>query len=363
MLPLLSGLPAFRCLAGGIPNHHFRCADAESGLCVLRQQMCNGMHECPDQSDERSCTGTVSQRPCTTILGEVCTFPFTYNGFRYDRCTGVDADEAWRSVGVGRCQSGYLPALASDGISLRSCQDACSHTQGCAFISFTESDGGFCSGYTSACEHALLTNGQSGYHTYGFNSQGGAWCPTRVSPTGNFLGVEWSGPCGTGCVAPLPINDPMRSACSGGVANSNGGPAHCAPSPPPPSRRPPPPMPPPSAPPPAEPPAVPPPWLALNTIFTLSQDDLDVAMAAAGIMLAACLCLCWACMRQRRLQARHHEYGQARRAHSNFRHISTDELEALAGPLRRAGADRPPHRVSRLQHHGRGSRTGLQSNV
>lgn len=285
--PMLSGVVSFRCPEGLLPSNLHRCSDQGANECILRDQRCNGVFECRDRSDERMCDGV--QRPCSTDTGRECVFPFTYNSFRYDGCTQVDAPQAWLPLGSGRCQQGYIPGVAAHGVSLRQCEDACARVANCSFVSFTPSKG-FCGGYTAACDSAALTATTSDYATYRFNELGGTWCPTAVGASGEYIGHGTSGTCGPGCAQPPPdvADDPLRSRCVDGGAHSDGGVGHCAPSPPPP------PMPParPSSPPPAAPPLVPAP-LAPSALLR----DPNAAGGALFFLIGGC-CLCsWVCSR------------------------------------------------------------------
>lgn len=328
----LAGQPSFRCPQGPIPPHMHRCADSSAGECIFAEQLCNGVYECRDRSDEWACHGR--QRPCSTVSGgrwgQLCVFPFNYNGFTYDTCTLVDAMEAWTLVGQGRCQRGYIPSLAASGISLTQCQEACTRTANCTLISYSHTQA-FCGIYTAACAGTALHAGVGGYVTYRFNEDGGAWCATAVGEHGEYLGRAAAGICGPGCARPKLAGEASRSRCMDNGVHSDGGPAHCAPSPPPPPRSPPPPNVPPHVPPPSPPPppAAPPPWLT----SVLLMDPMGLFLLA---LVATCvLCTCWARVRQSQLAPR----SSARRRRTG-RPLYAEELQSLAsvdepsGPFR-----------------------------
>ena len=353
LAPMLSGLPSFKCPAGNVPAHLHRCADASAGECVLAEQVCNGVYECRDRSDEWACHGR--EVPCTTVagghLGQQCSFPFTYNGYEYDTCTLVDATEAWARVAEGRCQRGYIPNLAANGISLQQCQEACSRLANCSLVSYTHAQA-YCGGYTAACESAPL-HAASDYVTYRYNEQGGAWCATAVGEHREYLGRAKAGTCGPGCAKAKPAEERARSRCLDGGAHSDGGEAHCAPSPPPPPAPPPPPSPP-AAPPPAlpPPPSPPPPWLSSLATVVVAQDP--IVLGAAGLLLLCAVCVCCACLRQAELAAPRRPSG--RRGHG--RPMSADELDSLndedelpaRGPFRARRAYPPPKRAHALRY-------------
>ena len=285
VVPLLSTGRSFRCPDGPLAPTLHRCADSHANECIFKPQVCNGIYECRDRSDEHTCHGV--ERPCATVAGghtgQECSFPFSYNGFLYDTCTLVDALEQWSEVGVGRCQRGYIPSLASRGTTAQQCQEACVRTPNCTYVSFAHIQG-FCSGYTTACEDSQLNTGTPDYTTWRFNEHGGAWCPTTVGAHREFLGSDKAGTCGPGCASSKSVNEAARSRCEHGGAYSDGGIAHCAPSPPRPPESPPPPRPPPSPSPPRMPPLLPPPQLLIRT------DVLVVAAAVGGLLCVLCLC-------------------------------------------------------------------------
>jgi len=366
-LSLLEGLPSTRILALVRGRQAFTCPvevagplyDCGSGQCLLGSQVCNGVPECPDQSDEGSCHGV--PRPCVTVSaghsGKLCVFPFKYNGYTYDRCTLVDADKGWELVEDGRCQAGYLPSLALHGESLAACQMACAQTSGCEFVSHTSAAGGFCGGYTTACAQMLLTDGVTGYQTYRRTGQGGAWCPTRVDDSGNYIGGNWAGTCGAGCEIAQGALDPYRSRCEENGKYSDGGPAHCGSSPPPPPALPPPlppPFEPPTRPPPAPPPSpFPPVRLAGLELLIALDDELLVAVIAACILLCVCACICWAKIRQNHwdVEVAHH-----RRRNPALRKVDEQELQALAGPSHGRRPSKPIRASSGYSHGTQESR-------
>jgi len=351
LAPALRGLPAFKCLAQPLAQH-FRCADGSE--CVLKQHVCNGVYECSDHSDEMDCTG--AQRPCVTVAGDhaghSCALPFVYNGFEYDGCTSVDALDSWPLHGVGLCQHGYIPSIAAHGASLEACQAAClrARAANCSMISYTSSGGGYCSGYTAACKERALNKVKTDYTTFGYRDGGGPWCPTEVGPDHAFLGSARSGVCGPGCplAAGNARSEPRRSRC-GGSMHSDGGPAHCGPSPPPPPHAPPPPVGPPSVPPPVRPPpspALPPPPLPglLSLLAGLPVEEAAITVISGAVfVLGLCVC-CMAASCQP-----HSARRLAQRAQR--RHISPEELEALsqgsweAPPPRKTRAPAPASRA------------------
>ena len=329
LLPILAGRPHFQCSSSGSAQHHHHRCSGSDNLCILTEQVCNGAQECPGGSDEQTCSGI--GRPCmamrTSGAARPCIFPFLYNGYSYRACTLVDALDSWQLVGTGRCASGYIAALSVHGISLSTCQTACAGSQQCAFISYSSTDGGFCSGYGDSCAQEPLAQGRTDYLTYRFNSMGGAWCATAVTQNGEYRGMEWAGTCEPGCGKPLPAGELLRSRCSNSGVHSDVGPAHCNPSPPPPPVPLPPPSPGPHMPPARPPPTNPPPWLAfwgLNDILQEHHHAAAMDLAALLAMLAILLCTCYACIC---LCSSAYKVDPGGR--QAFRHMSVDELEAL----------------------------------
>ena len=94
---------------------------------MLKQHVCNGLHECSDHSDELQCEGV--ERPCLVAsgseFGKPCVLPFSYYGFEYSACTMVDAFEPWALIGPGRCELGLVPSVSSRAHTLSACQAAC----------------------------------------------------------------------------------------------------------------------------------------------------------------------------------------------------------------------------------------------
>lgn len=326
--PRLIGLLSFTCLSEDSRAQQFRCASG--GECLLTQQACNGYAECADGSDEADSecgsAGSVDggneesvrvpetprppARPCLATragAAQPCVLPFRYNGFEYARCTSVDAFARSERLGDGTCRRGLIPSLvrsmprgqASD-LSLDECVAACAAAPACAIVSYAAAGGGDgggerCSGYTEACD-ALLDATRSAFVSYRVLKGGGAWCPTAVGASGEFVGKEHAGACGPGCAPP---DDgaadasgegeaswmERRSWCSGPSDSRFHGAGHCAPFTPPPPLSPPS-LPPPGAPPPPTfPPSAPPPW------YQLTVDPLAAAVVAA-IALTACCCVC-----------------------------------------------------------------------
>ena len=341
VIPLLSTGRSFRCPEGPIAPTLHRCADVGANECIFKPQVCNGIYECRDRSDENTCHGV--QRPCATVAGghtgQECSFPFSYNGYLYETCTLVDALEQWSTVGVGRCQHGYIPSLASRGSSVQQCQEACMRVANCTHVSFSHAQG-FCSGYTTACDDAHLNTGTSDYKTWRLNEHGGAWCPTAVGTHREFLGPDKAGTCGPGCVAPKPVSEAARSRCQHGGAYSDGGVAHCAPSPPQPPDPPPPPRPPPSPSPPGTPPLLPPPQLLL-------QADVMISVGLLGGLLCL-LCVCCALAKHALFQ----EPANTRRGRRH-RHMVAEEMQSLAGTDDRPDRSMPP---PKRQAHDRRTR-------
>lgn len=338
---ILSGSPSFRCPDGPLGPQLHRCADVSTRECIFKPQVCNGVYECRDRSDEHACHGV--ERPCATVAGghtgRPCVFPFSYNGFLYDGCTLIDAMEQWSRVGSGRCQQGYIPAIASRGVSMHECQDACARVSNCTHVSYSVSQK-FCSGYGSACDSVPLNSGTADYITWRFNDEGGAWCPTVVGAHREFLGHEKAGTCGPGCASPKPVTETsIRSRCQHGGAHSDGGVAHCAPSPPAPPLQPPPPKPPPSPFPPEQPPLPPPPQL-------LALGGNPVALAGTASLLTCLLCLCWAWCKQVRLEEEPSRRSRRQRA------IAIDELQYLAGDDEHGAGRMPPRASSRKARGG-----------
>lgn len=358
-LALLQGLPstsmvnwlrtrqAFDCPPTSTSIFH-RCGSSEK--CVLKAQVCNGVPECHDRSDEQMCTGI--KRPCTTVSGQraPCIFPFMYNGYQYDRCILIDSEEEWKSIGVGRCQSGFMASMALHGVTLEACQAACSRSTSCELVSYTSSEGGFCGGYTASCAQQPLTTGVTGYHTYRHNDQGGAWCATRTDEHGAYMGGGWDGRCGPACDKPTAFNEPKRSRCQDNGAYSDGGPAHCSLSSPPPPMPPPPPLPPPPQYPPHWPPALPPPLLSFLDPIVALDDWVLLTFMVACTMLCVCACICCARARQAHWSEKmHHRCGQPA-----FRHLDHHELQALASDADTVPSrHRKPTKSSNSRHHGR----------
>eukprot|EP00966_Prymnesium_polylepis_P295206 6817387-Prymnesium_polylepis.3 len=108
----------FACPAMGADSpstfseRYFRCSDAASssreegatgGRCIHQLQLCNGIAECADRSDERkaACRAAARTQPCLTISGRdplrACAFPFVYRGERFTSCSVDDAIDghAW----------------------------------------------------------------------------------------------------------------------------------------------------------------------------------------------------------------------------------------------------------------------------
>ncbi|KAL1499731.1 hypothetical protein AB1Y20_012418 [Prymnesium parvum] len=339
LAPLLRARPSFAC-ASPPARAHFACASG--GLCVLREQKCNGLHECADESDETHCDGA---RPCLTTAGEDCALPFVYNGFEYATCTLVDAAAAWVSVGAGRCARGFVAAAAAAGGSLEACEAACERTRNCSLVSFTDEGGGYCSGYTQACAAAPLLGG-GGYRTFARDAAGGAWCPTRVAAGRQFLSAQWAGVCGPACAAPPrgEADDASRALC-GGRGGGDAPPAHCAPRPPFPPRPPLPPLPPLPPTPPASPPHTPPrapPAAPLLLEQLLLAHPAEAALLLCAPLAAASLALAVGARAFCR---------RARPPPPRRRHIRPEEMMALAHERRGGAKYHTLPTAPRLLHH------------
>lgn len=313
--PLISEIKAFKCPDAQLRRHFHQCSDLAANECILKEQVCNGRDDCGDRSDEIGCAMKYS---CRTISSrrksQPCIFPFSYNGFEYDRCTLVDALDLWTSLGVGRCQRGYIPGLDAHGLSLDQCQQTCLRTPNCTHVSFTGVQQ-YCSYHTSACGTNSLNQASSDYVTYQFNDGGGAWCATSVGQEREYLGLEHAGTCGPSCARPQPVNELERSRCHSSASALNGGFAHCAPSPSPPPH--PPVLPPP--PPPGLPPSNPPPVIEL--LISILPDLTVVLVGCACLTASLCRCLYWACCP---CWSRRYRRGRPRE-------IDATELQALAG--------------------------------
>ena len=91
---------------GQTDGRYFRCSGAAAergggggggGGCVHAEQVCNGVAECADHSDERKAACKLVRRtqPCVTVGGQdavrPCALPFRYRGARYEGCALDDA--------------------------------------------------------------------------------------------------------------------------------------------------------------------------------------------------------------------------------------------------------------------------------
>ncbi|KAL3915782.1 MAG: hypothetical protein SGPRY_007084, partial [Prymnesium sp.] len=199
LIPRLRTVPAFACLATPIAQH-FKCANGVE--CILKQQVCDGAHDCQDFSDELECAG--HQRACITVAGgdrgRPCAIPFFYNGFEYDGCTSVDAFDAWSVLGVGLCQHGYISSVSGRGGTLEQCQDTCRRAANCSIVSFTNIGGSYCSGYTTSCKTLPLNTVKADYITYQFETDGGP-CQGSSIPLRTLATI-------------LALSTPSKSACS-----------------------------------------------------------------------------------------------------------------------------------------------------
>ena len=355
LAPILQGRPSFKCLAVPLAQH-FRCA---SGLeCIFQYQVCNGFFECRDHSDENTCPEVL--RPCITIAGEdtgrPCALPFVYNNFQYDGCTLVDAVDAWLLRGVGLCQRGFIPSLAMGGGALDQCKSVCSRTANCSMISYTAAGGGYCSSYTTACRERPLNGARVDYKTYELHDvdDAGAWCPTEVGYDNTFLRPEHSGVCGPGCpvAASAHLDNPHRSKCSGGD-NSDGGPAHCRPSPPPPPNTPSPPAspPPPMEPPPAPPPPYPPPPGLLVRLTAIPPAEMALS-ATVGFLLVLGIGVFVMGMRQASQRSERVSWRRPRRMLSEELEVLTHDHDGAV--IMSGGRAKPPPSNHRESKHSQG---------
>jgi endoglucanase len=125
VMKLMRGNRAFPCIGSGLGltegasnAEYFRCGKTskkgsahEAGQCLAAAQRCNGVHECPDSSDEADCDFT----PCVTVDGpdtySECRLPFKYAGRTFSSCTRMDSatGDAWcpTDLGVGQRYRAY----------------------------------------------------------------------------------------------------------------------------------------------------------------------------------------------------------------------------------------------------------------
>ena len=158
--PLLDGLEAFACPRAGAtlqPHEHnlrfFRCGSDQPDappLCIHLQQACNGVHECPDMSDERRslCRELSRSPPCVTATGSGpyrrCALPFVYRGERFNACSLDDTVGGMPWCPTALNEAGAYAAYSDWGECGPGCdveEDRRLSTDGCVDGGATDSDG------------------------------------------------------------------------------------------------------------------------------------------------------------------------------------------------------------------------------
>merc|ERR1719222_1271740 len=130
----------------------------------------------------RARTGRLNTRipnACSTLTGDKCVFPFTYQGVEYYRCTYADSPTPWcatqvDSTGVvvtnkwGDCDTGSLSSCQPETISLPSC---------------TTQSGPY---PNQACVFPFRYNGVT-YTSCTTQDKSDAWCSTNTTLAGTHV--------------------------------------------------------------------------------------------------------------------------------------------------------------------------------
>ncbi|XP_040577546.1 72 kDa type IV collagenase isoform X2 [Lepeophtheirus salmonis] len=109
---------------------------------------------------------------CTTVDGRFCVFPFAYKGEKYNKCTKADSGRSfWCATSLG--QFGEIKSYGE-------CKETCNRT---AFPSVEDG----CQTTTGhKCIFPFAYNGDKYYECVGMNNHGDNWCATSV----NILNLE-----------------------------------------------------------------------------------------------------------------------------------------------------------------------------
>merc|ERR1712013_601588 len=210
-------------------------------------------------SQPRSRTGQLDTRipnTCSTLTGDKCVFPFSYQGVEYYRCTYADSPTPWcatqvDSTGVvvtnkwGDCDTGSLSSCQPETISLPSCttQSGPYPDQACVFpfryngVTYTSCTTDECSSSsTTTSTTTTTTSAPAGSCTtvggpaqgspcvfpfnfadttytsctawiYGGQPEGTTWCSTKVDASGNHVNNEGNyGFCSADCDIPRDVS-------------------------------------------------------------------------------------------------------------------------------------------------------------
>merc|ERR1712013_270265 len=144
-------------------------------------------------SQPRSRTGQLDTRipnTCSTLTGDKCVFPFSYQGVEYYRCTYADSPTPWcatqvDSAGVvvtnkwGDCDTGSLSSCQPETISLPSC---------------TTQSGPY---PDQACVFPFRYNGVT-YTSCTTQDKSQAWCSTKTTLAGTHV-PGYYGYCPSSC--------------------------------------------------------------------------------------------------------------------------------------------------------------------
>ena len=133
VLPLLASVAAAPCDEAAVAaGRAFRCGKGEAAgaLCVHAEQVCNGVDECPDRTDEgkKACKAAGRAQPCVTIGGQQplrpCKLPFVYLGIEYTGCSLDDTidGEPWCPTAVD--EGGAYASFSEWGICGPGCPKA-----------------------------------------------------------------------------------------------------------------------------------------------------------------------------------------------------------------------------------------------
>merc|ERR1712226_500942 len=159
-------------------------------------------------SQPKARTGRLNTRipnTCSTLTGDKCVFPFSYQGVEYYRCTYADSPTPWcatqvDSVGVvvtnkwGDCDTGSLSSCQPETISLPSC---------------TTQSGPY---PNQACVFPFRYNGVT-YTSCTTQDKSDAWCSTNTTLAGTHI-PGYFGYCPSTCLAE------SQNSCTPGTSYS-----------------------------------------------------------------------------------------------------------------------------------------------